>query len=37
MVGYGPPELAELFTLLRALRVSAGDFRPEPLAPAGDG
>ena len=27
----------ELFTLLRGLRVSAGDFRPEPVTPAGDG
>jgi len=37
MAGYDPPDLAELFTLLRGLRVSAGDFRPEPVAPSGDG
>ena len=30
MAGYGPPELADMFTLLRGLRVTAGDFRPEP-------
>ena len=30
MAGYGAPELAEVFTLLRGLRVAAGDFRPEP-------
>jgi DNA-binding MarR family transcriptional regulator len=30
MAGYGPPELADMFTLLRGLRVAAGDFRPEP-------
>ena len=29
MAGYGPFELGELFTLLRGLRVTAGDFRPE--------
>ena len=29
MAGYGPAELAEIFTLLRGLRVAAGDFRPE--------
>jgi len=27
-------ELAEIFTLLRGLRVTAGDFRPEPGAVA---
>src|ERR1051326_2081823 len=30
MAGYDPLELGEVFTLLRGLRVSAGDFRPEP-------
>jgi DNA-binding MarR family transcriptional regulator len=30
MAGYGAGELGELFTLLRGLRVAAGDFRPEP-------
>ena len=25
-----------LFTLLRGLRISAGDFRPAPVTPAGD-
>ena len=30
MADYGPVELAEIFTLLRGLRVTAGDFRPEP-------
>jgi DNA-binding MarR family transcriptional regulator len=29
MAGYGPVELGEIFTLLRGLRVSAGDFRQE--------
>jgi DNA-binding MarR family transcriptional regulator len=37
MAGYDSPELEELFTLLRGLRVSAGDFRPEPVTRAGDG
>jgi len=37
MAGYDSLELGELFTLLRGLRVSAGDFRPEPVTPAGDG
>ena len=36
MAGYDSPELGELFTLLRGLRVSAGDFRPEPVASSGD-
>jgi len=36
MAGYHSPELGELFTLLRGLRISAGDFRPEPVTPAGD-
>ena len=31
---YDPVELAEIFTLLRGLRVTAGDFRPEPGAVA---
>jgi DNA-binding MarR family transcriptional regulator len=30
MAGYDPLELGEIFTLLRGLRVSAGDFSPEP-------
>ena len=30
MAGYGSLELGGIFTLLRGLRVSAGDFRPEP-------
>lgn len=30
MGGYGSGELAELFTLLRGLRLAAGDFREEP-------
>ncbi|HEY2306876.1 MAG TPA: MarR family transcriptional regulator [Streptosporangiaceae bacterium] len=34
MADYGPVELAEIFTLLRGLRVAAGDFRPEPGAVA---
>ena len=34
MAGYDPAELGELFTLLRGLRVSAGDFTPEPGAAA---
>ena len=29
MAGYGPGDLGEIFTLLRGLRVSAGDFRQE--------
>ncbi len=29
MAGYGPAELAELFRLLRGLRLAAGDFVPE--------
>ena len=35
MAGYGTAQLGELFTLLRGLRVAAGDFRaePEPGAP----
>ena len=34
IAGYDPVELAEIFTLLRGLRVAAGDFRPEPGAAA---
>jgi len=34
MAGYDPVELGEIFTLLRGLRVSAGDFTPEPGAAA---
>jgi DNA-binding MarR family transcriptional regulator len=34
MAGYDLLELGEIFTLLRGLRVSAGDFRTEPGAPA---
>ena len=34
MADYGPVELAEIFTLLRGLRVTAGDFRAEPGAVA---
>jgi DNA-binding MarR family transcriptional regulator len=30
MAGYDPLELGEIFTLLRGLRVSAGDFTAEP-------
>ena len=36
MADYGTLELGELFTLLRGLRVAAGDFRPEPVTPAGE-
>jgi DNA-binding MarR family transcriptional regulator len=34
MADYEPVELAEIFTLLRGLRVTAGDFRMEPGAVA---
>jgi hypothetical protein len=34
MAGYGPVDLAEIFTLLRGLRVTAGDFRTGPGAAA---
>jgi DNA-binding MarR family transcriptional regulator len=34
MAGYDPLELGEIFTLLRGLRVSAGDFRTGPGAAA---
>jgi DNA-binding MarR family transcriptional regulator len=36
MAGYDAAELGGLFTLLRGLRVAAGDFRPDPVASAGD-
>jgi DNA-binding MarR family transcriptional regulator len=34
MADYGALELGEIFSLLRGLRVTAGDFRPEPVVPA---
>jgi len=34
MGGYGAGELAQVFTLLRGLRLEAGDFVPEPGAAA---
>jgi DNA-binding MarR family transcriptional regulator len=37
MAGYDVLELGEIFTLLRGLRVGAGDFRPEPVTAAGEG
>jgi DNA-binding MarR family transcriptional regulator len=37
MAGYDDLELGEIFTLLRGLRVGAGDFRPEPVTAAGEG
>jgi len=37
MAEYDPVELTEIFTLLRGLRVTAGDFRPEPGAVAVSG
>jgi len=45
MADYDPVDLAEIFTLLRGLRVAAGDFRPEsgaaavsaPATPPSDG
>jgi DNA-binding MarR family transcriptional regulator len=36
MADYDVLELGEIFTLLRGLRVAAGDFRPEPVAAAGE-
>ena len=36
MAGYGDLELGEIFSLLRGLRVTAGDFRPQPVTPAGE-
>jgi len=35
MGGYGAGELAQVFTLLRGLRLEAGDFVPEPGAADG--
>jgi DNA-binding MarR family transcriptional regulator len=37
MGGYESIELGEIFSLLRGLRVAAGDFRPEPVTLAGEG
>ena len=37
MADYDVAELDEIFSLLRGLRVTAGDFRPEPVTPAGEG
>jgi DNA-binding MarR family transcriptional regulator len=37
MADYDVLELGEIFSLLRGLRVTAGDFRPQPVTPAGDG
>jgi DNA-binding MarR family transcriptional regulator len=36
MADYGVLELGEIFSLLRDLRVTAGDFRPQPVTPAGE-
>jgi DNA-binding MarR family transcriptional regulator len=37
MADYDAVELGEIFSLLRGLRVAAGDFRQEPVTPAGEG
>jgi DNA-binding MarR family transcriptional regulator len=37
MADYDVLELGEIFSLLRGLRVTAGDFRPQPVTPAGEG
>jgi DNA-binding MarR family transcriptional regulator len=37
MAGYDILQLGEIFSLLRGLRVEAGDFRQEPVTPAGEG
>ncbi len=37
MAGYDVIALGEIFSLLRGLRVTAGDFQPEPVTPAGEG
>jgi len=37
MADYDVLELGEIFSLLRGLRVTAGDFHPEPVTPAGEG
>ena len=36
MADYDDLELSEMFRLLRGLRVTAGDFRPQPVTPAGE-
>jgi DNA-binding MarR family transcriptional regulator len=36
MAGYDVLELGEIFSLLRGLRVTAGDFRPQPVTSAGE-
>ena len=36
MADYDDLELGEMFRLLRGLRVTAGDFRPQPVTPAGE-
>jgi DNA-binding MarR family transcriptional regulator len=36
MAEYDGLELGEIFRLLRGLRVTAGDFRPQPVTPAGE-
>jgi DNA-binding MarR family transcriptional regulator len=37
MADYDVLELGEIFSLLRGLRVTAGDFRPQPVTPVGEG
>jgi DNA-binding MarR family transcriptional regulator len=37
MADYDVVELGEMFSLLRGLRVTAGDFRPEPVTSAREG
>jgi len=37
MADYDVLELRDIFSLLRGLRVAAGDFRPEPVTPAVEG
>ena len=37
MADYDAVELGEIFSLLRGLRVMAGDFQPEPVTSAGEG
>jgi len=37
MAEYDVLELGDIFSLLRGLRVTAGDFRPQPVTPAGEG
>ena len=36
MADYGVLELGDIFSLLRGLRVTAGDFRAQPVTPAGE-